>query len=127
MVARTYRAVIPVHLPSPNLREMPLTAARRIKRLRDQIGWNLLSQLGLSRPRLPVVVTVTRISPRTLDNHDNARGACKPAVDEIAAYLGLRSDADPRVTWEYRQQQGRGFALVVEIAPRLEGTTHAAD
>lgn len=125
MVARPCRAVIPVHLPSPNVRQMPRTAARRVKTLRAMIGWHLLSQLGLSRPRLPVVVTLTRVSPRVLDAHDNLRGACKPAVDEVAAYLGLSSDASPWVTWEYRQQRGKGFALVVEVAPRLEGAVRA--
>lgn len=125
MRANTLRATIPVRLPSPNLREMPRTAARRIKALRATIGWHLLSQLGLTRPRLPAIVTLTRISPRLLDSHDNLRGSCKNAVDEITAYLGLRSDADPRLRWLYGQQRGKGFALVVEIAPRLEGSLHA--
>ncbi len=56
--------------------------------------------------QLPCVVTLTRVGPRAIDTHDNLRaGTLKAVVDRIAKQLGV-DDADPRVTWEYRQKKG---------------------
>jgi hypothetical protein len=53
----------------------------------------------------PWVVTVVRLGPRELDAHDNLGTSAKGVVDEIAAWLGLRGDNDPRVTWRYAQEK----------------------
>ncbi len=52
-------------------------------------------------PSLPVVVTLTRISAGTLDEHDNLRGAMKSIVDEIAEHYGL-PDKHPEFEWRYQ-------------------------
>ena len=61
------------------------------------------------------------VAPSALDAHDNLPAACKPVVDEIAAWLGLASDADPRVTWIYAQQRGGprqyGVRITLEVSP----------
>lgn len=68
-------------------------------------------------PELPVTVTLTRVSPGTLDEHDNLPSAFKHVVDGVASWLGI-DDADPRVTWRYAQQKcARGkFGVIVEVA-----------
>ena len=75
----------------------------RWARLRDHrtVAWATLLN---KTPELPVVVTMTRLSPGTLDSHDNLRSALKGVVDGIADALGV-DDADPRVTWKYAQEK----------------------
>jgi hypothetical protein len=63
-----------------------------------------------------VVVTITRVSPRLLDD-DNLRGALKAVRDGIADALGV-DDRDERVRWRYRQIRGtvKYHAVDVSIA-----------
>lgn len=51
-----------------------------------------------------LVVTITRISPGTLDS-DAVPASAKHIRDGVADALGI-NDNDPRVTWEYRQEKG---------------------
>jgi len=73
------------------------------------------------QPALPVVVYLTRIAPRQLDD-DNAARACKAARDQVAELLGV-DDRDPRITWRVEQRRGGvgEYALEIAIAPRGEG------
>jgi hypothetical protein len=70
----------------------------------------------------PCTVTLTRVAPRFLDDHDNLRVSLKWVVDEIAAQITGntvpgRADGDDRITWLYSQEKGsvREYALIVEI------------
>jgi hypothetical protein len=58
----------------------------------------------------PLCVTITRISPRKLDD-DNAASACKATRDAVAAVLGV-DDRDPRVTWRVEQLKGPVGVLI---------------
>lgn len=116
----SWRLRIPLALPSAaNLREHWAQKARRVKAQRATMAAHLLSAdvFGLERPPLPVSVSLTRVSPRTLDD-DNAVAAMKAPRDEIARWLGV-DDADPRVEWRYGQAKGapREQALLVAIDP----------
>lgn len=66
-------------------------------------------------PRLPCVVTLVRIAPRSLDT-DNLAGGFKSVRDGIADWLGI-NDNDPRVTWLYAQERGapKQYAVRVEV------------
>jgi hypothetical protein len=57
-----------------------------------------------ARPVPPLVVTFVRQGPRTLDD-DNAIASMKAARDEVARWLGLKNDSDPRVTWKVEQEK----------------------
>ncbi|MFA7291879.1 MAG: hypothetical protein WC023_06480 [Rhodocyclaceae bacterium] len=72
---------------------------------------------GKERPTLPATVTLTRLSPGTLDAHDNLPSSMKHIVDGLADWLDV-DDADPRVRWVYAQQKSqRGkFGVIVEVA-----------
>lgn len=59
------------------------------------------------------VVTLTRISPRMLDD-DNLRPALKAVRDGIADALQI-DDRDPRVRWEYDQRKGPVRAVEVRM------------
>ena len=65
---------------------------------------------------LPCVVTMTRVSPRGLDD-DNLRSALKATRDGIADKLGV-DDRSPLVEWRYAQRQAKQACVVVEFAER---------
>jgi hypothetical protein len=50
-------------------------------------------------------VTLTRVSPRTLDAHDNLRTAFKAIVDQLAEAMGM-DDRSKRYEWTYVQERG---------------------
>ena len=87
------------------------------KRKAEQRGMVAAYINGKPRPEFPVTVTLTRVSPGTLDEHDNLPSSFKHICDQIAAWLGI-DDADKRVTWRYAQTRcKRGdFGVIVEIA-----------
>lgn len=81
-----------------NRRDHWTTRAKRAKAHR-KTAWAMCPAVGL-----PVVVTLTRIGARLLDD-DNLRGALKACRDGIADRLGV-PDNDPRIEWRYAQQRG---------------------
>ncbi len=70
---------------------------------------------------LPCVVTLTRISPGTLDG-DNLQGALKGVRDGVADRLGV-DDRDARVRWVYAQERGKEFGvrIVIEATTATDG------
>lgn len=81
----------------------------------------------LRRPTTPLrpvasalVVTLTRIAPRALDD-DNLAGSQKHVRDGVADALGI-NDRDPLVTWRYAQRRGGKGQYAVHITiTRAEG------
>lgn len=108
-----------------NLREHPMARHRRVNKERLAVMWALFARerehtpsgLWRQRPELPVVVTITRLAPRKLDD-DNCIAGCKAVRDEVAKFLGV-DDADPRVTWRYAQERAKTYACRISIE---EGT-----
>ncbi len=79
--------------------------AKRAARARRQRGVTTLACAMAARAvQLPVVVTLTRISPRPLDD-DNLRGALKAVRDGVADAFGL-DDRNPQLRFEYAQRRG---------------------
>ena len=62
------------------------------------------SMHGKVLPKLPIIVTLTRISAGELDEHDNLRGSLKAVVDQIAEQYGI-ADKDKRIDWQYAQEK----------------------
>lgn len=120
----SYVIEIPIALPSvSNLREHWAAKARRVKSQRKATRWRLVAGLisALVDPttRTPVAVTLTRVSPRKLDD-DNLCGAFKAVRDEVAAYFGV-DDADPRLTWRYAQAKGPAKVVIAfEVVAKTE-------
>lgn len=67
-------------------------------------------------PPLPLLVTITRIGPRTLDD-DNLASACKYVRDEIAKVVGV-DDGSNQYTWRYEQIKGMKYGVNIEITIR---------
>ena len=83
-----------------NAREHHLTRASRVRKERA-VAANALSERLARRSGIPCTVTLTRVSPGTLDD-DNLQGALKAVRDGVADALKV-DDADPRVRWQYAQ------------------------
>ena len=85
--------------------------ARRVKSMRRT------ARLVVIPHALPVVVTLTRIAPRPMDD-DNLAHAFKAIRDGIADRLDV-DDRDPRVQWRYGQERGEPnqYAIRIEISP----------
>jgi hypothetical protein len=66
-------------------------------------------------------VTVTRIAPRKVDGHDNLRTICKGVIDEVTAWIGLKTDSDERIKFEYEQERDHPhtYGILVEIRKRV--------
>ncbi len=99
-----------------NMRSHWLVKAKRVKAQRAAVTL-ALGPLA-RRATLPVVVTITRISPGTLDI-DNLWSSQKAVIDAIAWMLGI-DDRDPRVTWRVAQRKGgKGqYGVVIDIQAR---------
>jgi hypothetical protein len=96
------------------------------KRAKEQRGVAMLACVGLVRnivdkPIGAARVTITRISPRSLDG-DNLQRSAKATRDGIADALGI-DDGDARLEWRYAQRRGlRGeYAVEIVIETRGEG------
>lgn len=91
--------------------------AARAKRAREHRAatWYALKE-AKAPYSLPCRVTVTRVAPRKLDGHDGLPASLKGAVDGIADYLMVKSDADKRITWNYAQRAGGVRVYEVEIS-----------
>jgi hypothetical protein len=89
--------------------------AKRRKDQRTITKWGLRP---LPPPALPVVVTLTRIGVRDLDD-DNLAAGFKSVRDEVAAWLGCGDGKKDPITWVYEQQRGepRQYAITIAVEP----------
>lgn len=79
---------------------------RRRKLHRSVAGWTVAGALRVDAICGPWEVVLTRFSVgKGLDPHDGLPSAFKGIVDGIADALEI-DDADPQVTWTYRQAKG---------------------
>ena len=87
--------------------------ARHVKKVREATAWMLTSK---PKPVLPCVVRLCRVANSNgLDEHDNLPGSLKPFVDEMAHWLGLKDDRDPRVQWVYLQARGKSYGVLIRV------------
>lgn len=106
--------IIPVKTYSKlNAREHWAVRSRRTKTERRAAGYIVPN----TTPVAGTTVTLTRISPRPLDD-DNLRGALKAIRDGVADRLGI-DDRDSRVTWQYGQRRGEPRQHAVEVAIQM--------
>lgn len=116
-----YEWIVPIKLDSvANKREHWSKAYSRAKKQKQVIKMLFLSEKPVIS--LPAHIKLTRVAPRSLDDHDNLRMAMKAVLDEICGLIipGLaagRADSDPRLTFEYAQERGKPkeYALKIEI------------
>lgn len=76
---------------------------KRRQRFRAQ-AWELYWAWHSAKPEIPpppLIVTLTRVGPRTLDS-DNLAGSFKGIRDQLARLIGV-DDGDSRIEWRYQQ------------------------
>lgn len=113
---------IPISAPSAsNLREHWSVRHRRVKgqRAATMAAWVCSTIDGPAlRAQIAVgsrfVVTLTRLSPRLLDD-DNLRPALKGVRDQLAAILGVDDRPGQPVSWAYDQQKSKRPHVGVKI------------
>ena len=89
---------------------------RKLTKLKDaQKAHTKVAMRGKELPLAPLVVTITRLGPRRLDD-DNLASACKYVRDQIAAIVGI-DDGSASYTWVYKQLIG-AYGVDVEIISR---------
>jgi len=106
--------VMPMQLPSvANMREHWAKKAARVKAQRTAAYTMLLT---IKRPALwpPLVITLTRIAPRTLDRDDNLNISMKAVRDGVADWLAI-DDGSDLLTWRYAQRKGLPKEHAVQI------------
>lgn len=110
---------LPIRIESvANLREHWSKRAGRAKQHRLH-AWAELRHHDDGRKLIgPLVITLTRIAPRKLDD-DNLRSAFKATRDGIADWLGV-PDNDKRIEWRYGQERGalKTYAARIEVEER---------
>lgn len=114
------RDLFPLELPlrlysSANDRVHPLKRYRQHKAHRNAIR-NAVHPALL--PKLPAIVTITRIGPRKLDT-DNLAISAKAVRDALAELWGV-DDGSDLYDWRYAQESaGWGvYRVRIEVAPR---------
>lgn len=109
-----WRIVIPgLQLRSEsNLREHFRARAARVSAQREVVKRWLMA-LKPEMPRLPCRVTITRVSPRGLDD-DNTVRSIKHVRDEFAAWIGVDDRHQQLV--RYTAEQRKGLAAVEIVA-----------
>src|SRR5271166_4432713 len=108
---------IPIRLPSlMNTRMYWRRMAKVTKKQKEMTQVYLsIAKNYADVPPLPLLVTITRIGPRKLDD-DNLASSCKYVRDQIAKMVGV-DDGSDQYTWRYEQKLGE-YGVDVEIITR---------
>lgn len=98
-----------------NVREHWRARARRVKAEREAVLWHLGIAVG-RKPRIPCVVTLTRIGPsRGLDPFDNLPASLKGAVDAFATWIGVDDRTSELVRYRCAQERGKEWLVRIEV------------
>lgn len=79
----------------------------------DAARWMRALSLAYDLPVPPLVITIARLAPRSLDS-DNLAASAKHVRDGIADWLGI-DDGDPRIEWRYGQRKSPSYGVEVTI------------
>lgn len=96
--------------------------AKRAKEQREKSALATRTALSGLAFRLPLIVVITRVSPRELDS-DNVTSSAKHVRDGIADALGV-DDRDGRVIWRVTQERGAPKQYAARVL--IRETTYGA-
>jgi hypothetical protein len=114
-VAGGTTCVIPVRTVSESNQSLGGWHAK-IARWKQQRDLTEMYVKRLDLPPLPVVVTMTRIGKRMLDD-DNLSGSLKRVRDSIASVYGV-DDGSPLCRWVCEQEIGKEYGVKVSLAAK---------
>jgi len=114
-----YRSVVvSIHIRTvseTNMREHHMARHRRRKAQRQAAGLVMIGALRAEGIKAPCCVQLTRVAPSNGLDGDNLVSSLKAVRDGVADALGL-DDADPSITWTYRQERGNWREYAVRIS-----------
>ena len=124
---KTIRFTIDGHLPSRANERGHWAVRARLTRSQRRSGYVCTKDvIGTRDVEFPVTVTMTRISPRLLDNDDNLNAAFKNIRDGIADALGCDDSPRSPIAWKYDQRKGKPPCAEITIQEanyeRIEGS-----
>lgn len=112
----TVELTIPTHLPSRANERLHWSKRKHLSRFQRDMAY-ICTREALNperRLRLPGIVTLTRISPRLLDD-DNLRGAFKSIRDGIADAFHVTDAPGGPIAWKYAQRKGKLSRVEIKI------------
>ncbi len=107
---------IPGHLPSRSNERVHWSKRSRLSRLQRQGAYlETRAAMPIKDPmKLPVTVTMTRVSVRRIDD-DNLAGAFKSIRDGIADAFGVDDSPSGPITWRYARRGGASACAEITI------------
>lgn len=109
------RVIIPMRVSTPLNGSHGHWRTQAAKRKKERLAVAHVLRCHAPLPALPVVVTMTRHAPRSLDD-DNLTSALKSVRDEVAKALGCGDSAKDPILWRYAQCKG-AYAVAIDIHP----------
>jgi hypothetical protein len=112
----SYKVIIPIKIVSESNNTDHWTVKSKRHKAHKKAVLLYVPRITIKQQK--AIVTLTRFGMRRLDD-DNLVGALKWIRDAVADRLipGLNpgmADSDPRITWQYRQQTGKIYALEIK-------------
>lgn len=99
---------LPIRIyPEANLREHAITRWKRSKKHDEAVFYTLVGSrelLKLLKAQGPLLVTLTAIGPKALDD-DNLVGGFKHVRDSVARFLGIDDGNKARIRFHYAEQE----------------------
>ena len=97
----------------PNMRWHWARKATYAKQQRQEVFLAVRAAGIRSAPDGAFVVRLVRIGKRRLDK-DNLAASWKHIQDSVALAMGI-DDGDPRIDWQYDQQIGKAYSVIITI------------
>lgn len=102
--------------------------ARRVKREKAEVGWELQRYAGkYKRPPIPCSVLMTRLGPSPGLDDDNLVGALKATRDAIADWLGVNDRDRMTVRYLYSQRWAPKWGVLIEFGEPPTDTNFILD
>lgn len=111
-----------------NDREHPMVRHRRVRREKEEIGWEL-QRYGArhGRPAIPCSVLLTRLGPSQGLDDDNLVGALKSTRDAIAEWLHVNDRDRMTVRYLYAQAWAPKWGVRIEFGEPPTGAQYVID
>ncbi len=104
---------IPVRTRTPGNGRRHWSKDAKEAKMQRMVSRAAVNAIGKKRPVFPVRVTLTRVSPGRMDQH-NLPGALKHVIDGIADSYGV-DDGDDGWEFVFRQEKGKEHGVSVLI------------
>lgn len=111
------KVTIPIHTVNElNAHEFWRERHKRAKRQHAAVAM-LINPRCAALPALPVIVKLTRVAPRLMDEGDGLPASMKFVRDAVAKLYGVGDSPRDPIKWEYAQRKSKEYAVEIHIRP----------